>query len=137
MMRLWQISAIVLILAGCASERVNLPNFDIAERPQSSVSDPVDYPVLCEMPDWDVACWNAFVAFEDAAEANKDIAQLNADSLRDAQGAYDALLQAGYNYQAITEIREEQLQRERDDHMKDVWWYRGLIALGIGLVVTQ
>jgi len=101
------------------------------------VSDPIDYPVLCEMPDWDVNCWQAFEAFENAAEANKDIAQLNADSLRDAQSAYDALLQAGRNYQSITEIREEQLQRERDDHMKDVWWYRGLIVLGIGLAVIQ
>lgn len=115
---------------------MQLPDFEVAERSNEKITDPVDYPVLCEIPDWDVQCWQAFDVYEDIAEGNKEIAQLNADIARDSDEAYDHILNAAKAQQEIAKIREEMLEAERRDHFIDNLWHRGLIiALAIGLAL--
>jgi len=98
------------------------------------VTDPTEYPLLCEIPWTATQCWQRLDVFEDVAVNNKDLAQLNADIARDSDAAYDHILSAAKQQQSVALIREEQLQLERRDHFLDNWFYRGLIALGILVV---
>lgn len=67
----------------------------------------------------------------DIADGNYTIAQENA-AAADTQGeAYNQLIEVGKLQRSFTQIREEQLARERRDHFIDNWFHRGLIALGI------
>jgi len=71
------------------------------------------------------------VAFEEIAVNNKDIAKLNADSLRDSDAAYDAILSAAINQQKIALIREEQLVLERKKSFWTEVKYLAVISVGI------
>ncbi len=72
--------------------------------------------------------------YEDVAEGNTTIAQLNADIARDGEEAYDHILSAAKAQQEIAQIRQEMLEAERKDHFIDNLWHRALIiALAIGL----
>ena len=124
------------MVVGCASERIQLPDFEEAARSSEPVIDPVDYPDLCMLP-WTAAeCWQRIDVYEDVAEGNKEIAQLNADIARKSDEAYDRILSAAKTQQEITKIREEMLELERRDHLFDNIWHRGLIIiLGIGLIL--
>jgi len=126
----------VLTVSGCATERIQLPDFEEAARSSEPVTDPVDYPELCELPWTTAKCWQRIDVYEDVAEGNKEIAQLNADIARLSDEAYDRILSAAKAQQEITKIREEMLELERRDHMLDNIWHRGLIIiLGIGLIL--
>jgi hypothetical protein len=110
---------------------MQLPDFEEAERSDKEVTDPTDYPVLCEIPDWDTQCWQSFSVFEDIAEDNKELAQLNADIARDSDAAYDHILSAAKAQQEISKIREEMLEAERRDHLFDNIKYLAIIGVGI------
>ena len=135
-MKLSTLLLTVLILAGCASSPVELPDWDLAQRDQSKeASDPVALPDLCAVP-WqpdDVECWAALDLHDIAAEANYTIAAENAKSSRAGDAAYDELLGAAKVQQELSEIRQRMLEQERRDRELDKWWYRALIVLiGIG-----
>jgi len=134
--RAFHIVIVTLIVSGCAAERIQLPNFEEAARSDEEVTDPIDYPELCMLP-WTAAeCWQRIDVYEDVAEGNKKIAQLNADIARLSDEAYDRILSAAKAQQGITKIREEMLELERQDHLFDNIWHRSLIILlGIGLVL--
>ena len=108
-----------------------MPNLSEAERSTESVTYPTEYPVLCEIPDWDVSCWQAFAAFEEIAVNNADLAILNAQIAEASDDAYDHILSAAKQQQSIAQIREEQLQIVRRDAFWDVWLRNGIIAIGI------
>ncbi len=139
-MKLWLIllTALTISLSGCAAEKTQLPNFELAARDTSvEVSDPVEYTQLCEWPWTDAECLQRLDVFEDEAIDNKKIAQLNADIARDGDMAYDHILSAAEKQQSIALIREDMLQAERNDHLWDNIWHRGLIfALAI-VAATQ
>ncbi len=122
------------MVSACAHDPIQLPDFDVAERADVEVTDPTEYPLLCEIPWTATQCWQRLDVFEDVAVNNKDLAQLNADIARDSDAAYDHILSAAKQQQSVALIREEQLQLERRDHFLDNWFYRGLIALGILVV---
>ena len=130
--KLWPISVFVLItLVACGGDPILLPNLNEAERSQESVTLPTEYPVLCEIPDWDTSCWQAFAAFEEIAVNNADLATINAQIAEDSDKAYDHILSAAKQQQEISKIREEQLQIVRRDAFWDVWLRNGIIAIGI------
>jgi len=117
------------MVSGCAAERIQLPDFEEAARSNEPVTDPVDYPELCMLP-WTAAeCWQRIDVYEDVAEGNKEIAQLNADIARLSDEAYDRILSAAKTQQEITKIREEMLELERRDHMLDNLYRNVLIIL--------
>lgn len=129
----------VSILAACASQPVELPNWDLAERDQTKqAADPLELPVLCSMP-WDysdVECWAALEQFDIVAEGNTEIAADNAAASLAGDQAYDELLGAAKIQQELSQIRQELLEKERRDHAIDNWWHRGLIVLiGIGIAL--
>jgi len=73
----------------------------------------------------------ALVQYTIVAGGNQTIAQENAAALEGLSRAYNHLIEAGSMQHQFTQIREEQLARERRAHEMDNWFYRGLIALGI------
>jgi len=132
-MKRWLILQIALILSlgGCAVERIQFSDFEEAARSDEEVTNPTEYPVLCEIPDWDVQCWQSFVVFEEIAVNNKELAQLNADIARLSDEAYDFILSGAKRQQRISEIREEMLEMERREHLFDNIKYLTIIGLGI------
>lgn len=71
--------------------------------------------------------------FDDEANDNKEIAQLNADIARDSDEAYDYILSAAKKQQEIAQIRQEMLEAERRDHFWDNVWNKLIIVLlGLG-----
>ncbi len=98
---------------------MQLPDFNEAARSDEQVTDPVDYPRLCDLPWSSTDCWKRVDVYEDVAEGNKEIAQLNADIARDSDKAYDYILDAAKRQQQIALIREEMLEKERRDHFID------------------
>ena len=130
--KLWPILASALIiLAGCAADPILLPNLSVAERSQESVTYPTEYPILCEIPDWNTSCWQAFVVFEEVAVNNFDLALINAQIAEDSDIAYDHILNAAKSQQQIAVIREDMLQAERRDHFLDNLWHRAVIVIGV------
>ncbi len=121
----------VLIINGCAVERIQLPDFDKATRSDEKITNPVAYPDLCPIPWASTSCWQRLDVYEDIAIGNLSIAQLNADIARDSDTAYDFILSSAKRQQQIGRIREEMLEQERRDHLLDNWFHRGLIALGL------
>jgi len=130
-MRLWLILLNALIISGCASEPLQLPQFQEAERSDEDVTYPTEYPILCEIPDWDTSCWQSFVAFEEVAVNNFDLAIINAQIAEDSDKAYDHILNAAKSQQQIGQIREDMLAEERKDHFLDNLWHRAVILVGV------
>lgn len=75
--------------------------------------------------------FQALLAYSVAAGGNQEVAQANADALRALSQSYNQLVQAGELMTRFAQVREEQLEIERRDHLVDNWFHRGLIALGI------
>ncbi len=105
-----------LILAACANApEPNRPDWSaVGELEKVPVTDPRALPALCEIP-WpavDVHCWAALDAFDVIAAGNSDIAQANADALRNTEAANDALIQAGKLQQQLSDFYRELLQAE-------------------------
>lgn len=124
------------MVSGCAAERMQLPDFEVAARSDKEVTNPTALPDLCEIPWTSEACWVHLDVFEDIAVNNTDLAQLNADIARDGEEAYDHVLSAGKNQQQVGQIREDMLAEERKDHTFDNMWHRILIiVLAIGMVL--
>ena len=117
------------MVSACASERLQLPDFEEAKRQDVEVTDPVEYTELCELPWTTAECFQRLDVFEDEATDNKELAQLNANIARDSDEAYDEILSAAKKQQEIAQIREEMLEMERKDHFIDNMWHRGLILV--------
>jgi hypothetical protein len=91
-------------------------------------------PPLCEIPisgQWPVECWKKLDAFDIVATGNYDQAQSTANALRKSDASYDALLGAAKVQQELSQIRQDLLERERQAHTMDTWFYRIVIALGL------
>lgn len=124
-----------LIAAGCASQPVELPDWDLAARDvEVEASDPIELPDLCAIP-WqpeDVECWKALDLYDIAAAENYNIAKLNASASRNGDQAYDQLIEAAKIQQQLSQIRQDMLERERRSRELDKWYYRAIIVL-VGL----
>jgi len=89
-------------------------------------------PDICEIPSngtWPRECWIALDAFDIVATGNTEIAQDLAGALNASDESYDALLGAAKVQQELSQIRKDLLERERQAHTMDNWFYRGFIAL--------
>jgi hypothetical protein len=124
------------MVSACAVEPIQLPDFEAAQRDDVEVTDPVDYPALCEIP-WNTAeCYQRLDVFEDVAEDNKELARLNADIARDSDKAYDRVLSVAEKQHEIAKIRQEMLEAERRDHLWDNiknWTFIILLGMGYAL----
>jgi hypothetical protein len=80
---------------------------------------------------WSIECWQKLDAHDRVATANTSIAQDNASALRKSDESYDALLGAAKVQQELSQIRKDMLERERQAHTLDNWFYRGIIVLGL------
>ncbi len=124
------------MVSACATDPVKLPDFSVAARPDVGITDPTPLPMLCAWPWTDAECLTRLDVYEDIAEDNTTIAQLNADIIRDGEAAYDHILSGAKQQQEIGQIRQRMLEAERRDHFWDNLWHRSLIlALAIGLAL--
>lgn len=130
----------VLILAACGSQpaRVPPPDWNIDTGTRTEVLDAEPLPVLCAIP-WEqdaVECWSALDKFDIIAERNHDVAQANANAVRNERGAGDAFIQAGKNQQQITQFYLDELKAEEQAHTIDNLFHKSIIALAlIGLAL--
>ena len=129
--------SLLLSLSGCASSPVELPEWDLtpvtgeSQQPISLPEFPSPESSTDDTVTFSKASLRVIVDYMTIAGGNYTIAQENALAL-DAMGqAYNQLIEVGKLQRQFTQIREEQLARERRDHFIDNWFYRGLIALGI------
>ena len=128
--------SLLLSLSGCASvDPVDIPDWDLTPAtveiqqplrlpeipsPASNTEDTVtftreDFALLLE--------------YTVVAGGNYDIAVENAEALEALSRSYNHLIEAGKLQNQFTQIREEQLARERSQRTQDQWFYRGVIAL--------
>ncbi len=136
-MKIWTVLLIGLIAVGCARTPPKpLPDWELAERVETEVADPIELPELCELHDgqWTPACWLIFVdEYEVIAEGNTIIAGANASALRKTEAAYDEIIAAGKLQQQLATIRQELLDDERRQREYDKWYYRAII---VGLIIA-
>ena len=91
-----------LVLTGCAAEPLILPDFDLAERDPAKISQASAYPQLCELDatgSWSAQCWQQFLVFEEVAENNLKLANINASIANESEMAYDHILNAAKRQQ--------------------------------------
>lgn len=123
-------------LSGCAnSPPVEIPEWDLTPA-VVEVTEPTRLP---EMPSpaggdnevvwFDQEGFAALLQYAIVAGGNYDIALENAAALQAQAAAYNQLIEAGKLQRQFTQIREEQLANERQDHMLNNWVHRGIIAL--------
>jgi len=134
---------LLLILAGCAGTKQRVaPDWSIAELPASVITYPDTLPALCEMVvidgadgirhgTWTPECWKIMQAYEVVSEANTDIAQANADALRNTEAGYNSLLNAGKMERELSDFYLELYEEEKSGRFIDSLLYRSLISLGI------
>lgn len=124
-------------LNGCASNPVDLPDWDIV--PSKEVVQPQQR--LPEIPSpvsstedtvtFSKDSFSRLVAYTIVAGGNYEIGAANEAALEAQIRAYNMLIEAGKLQKQFTQIRDEQLQREIRDHTMDNWFHRGIIALAI------
>ena len=133
----WLICFLIGSLSGCVSSPVEIPEWDLSPVESTSQA-PLSRPELPspvssteDTVTFDTAGFRTILDIVDIGDGNYTIAQENG-AAADAQGeAYNQLIEVGKLQRQFTQIREEQLARERRDHFVDNWFHRGLIALGI------
>ncbi len=120
------------MVSGCATDPIQLPSFQEAERSGEEVTDPVELTLLCEIPWTTRDCWQRVGVFEDIAIDNTTIAGLNAEIAREGEEAYDHILSGAKQQQTTSLIREEMLALERQgrfwDNVKN-WIIIGVVAI--------
>ncbi len=128
-MRTLMILCTALILSACASnDRVPLPDWNDARQDFGEVSDAEELPLLCKMPWTSAECWEAVVDYDDVAQDNVEIANLQASALRKVIGAYDHAISAGELQQQLTEIYRQLLSEERTEHFWTKTTYRAILG---------
>ncbi len=142
-MKILMLLLIVLTLGACASQpERSPPDWGSAAIDTTTVTDPAELPLICPIKvlttstgervgTWSAGCWSVFEAFEIVAEANTEIAQANANALRNTEAGYNSLVKAGEMQQELTEFNGELLKEERQEHWLDNMIYRVIIALGL------
>lgn len=70
-----------------------------------------------------------------AGVSNQTIAEENALAIEARNAEVNELIECARYMGVWIDVHAEDLADEKRDHMLDVWWYRGLIALGILVVV--
>lgn len=122
---------LVLTLSACAGRQVTIPDWSAAEREPKEITDPIQLPLLCEIPWATTECWAAVEQYEVVSEGNTAIAQANADALRKSEAAYDHLIEAGKLQQQYAQLREEMLDEEKREHLYDNLFHRVIIVTGL------
>ena len=130
--------SLLLSLSGCASQNpVDLPDWDLTpatveiQQPLRLPEIPAPASATEDSVTFTKDQFAALVQYTIVAGGNQAIAQENADALEALSRSYNHLIEAGKLQMQFTQVRDEQLARERTAHQQDNWFYRGLIALGI------
>lgn len=141
-MRAWPLCLIVII-SGCSSTAVELPQWDDLEYSSTEISMPVRLPQRPSESSFTESTvtynsdgFDRLIAYMDVSDANYDVGVALAKALEAQARAYNHLIDAGRFQHEIAVIRQEQLEQERKDHFIDNLWHRGFIVLiGIGTVL--
>jgi len=136
-MRLCAIFLIAGTLTGCSSTPLEVPTCEIPSAPDEA-QHALELP---EMPQevssaddtatFDLGGILQLERFRQASLANKDIADLNASALEARNESINSLIECSRYQKIWMEVREDMLEQERQDHMMDNLWHRGVIALGV------
>jgi len=135
----------VLILAGCVGtgSTREAPDWGDVRRPKVEVTSPLPLPALCRIehyttPEgepfgrWPAFCTKDLAAYEIVAEANTDIAEINAQALMKTEGAYDNLITAGEMQEELSDFYADLLKEEKQEHWVDNALHKLIIIIGLG-----
>ena len=142
MTRIWRNCWLLTIsLAGCANSPVELPSWDQLDYADGEVQMPLslpDRPQIATSDDlsatYNLDQFAVLVDYMDVAEANESIATDNADALKSMEQAYNHLIDAGKMQREVAVLRQQLLDEERNAHLIDNLWHRGIIVLGLIVV---
>jgi len=128
------VSYLALIsLSACVSGGVEIPDCEVKES-VVDIQQPLKLPELPEDPE-DITL-DTLVRYIVVSGGNYDIAMDNAGALVAQSGAYNDLRDCSEFQRKFSEVREEQLEQEKQDHFIDNLWHRGLIVLiGVGVAL--
>ena len=129
---------VLLSLSGCASvEPVDIPDWDLTpatveiQRQARLPEFPSPASNTEETVTFTVQQFAVITEYLIVAGGNYDIGVQNEQALEDLSRSYNHLIEAGKLQNQFTQIREEQLARERSQRLQDQWFYRGVIVLGL------
>ena len=127
--------SLLLSLSGCASSLVEIPEWDLtpvestAQQPLRLPEFPAPESTTEDAVVFTMGQFAVIVDYMTVSGGNYVIAQENA-AAADAMGqAYNQLIEVGKLQRSFTQIRQEQLEREKRDHFIDNWFHRGTIVL--------
>lgn len=143
-----QILATVIFMTACVSGKpYELPAPAEITRPPSAATRPITLPKRPELREivfQDQAGGfltgeglRALTAYREAAEANTDIATLNAVQAEQIAAAFDKLAAAYQRQREISAIREDLLTQARRDRFIDGLIYKALIGLGLVAAIAR
>ena len=139
MTRIWiNCCLLTVVLSGCANSPVELPSWDQLDYAEGEVQMPLSLPERPQIASSDdssvtynIDQFAILVDYMDAAEANESIATDNAEALESMERAYNHLIDAGKMQREVSILRQQLLDEERNAHLIDNMWHRGIIVLGI------
>jgi len=114
--------SLLLSLSGCASNTVELPEWDLT--PVTVEAQPP-----LRLPEFPSPASSGEESVTFTLEQFAVIVDYM--TISGVGQAYNQLIEVGKLQRSFTQIREEQLAREKRDHFIDNWFYRGVIALGL------
>ena len=125
------------LLTACSSQPLELPTCEIPA-PMAAVGHPISVP---EMP-VEVSRDGGLTSFDHegivrltqvrvSAETNKTIAQENALAIEARNEEVNQLIECARYQKIWMEVREDMLEQERQNHMMDNLWHRGIIVVGV------
>ena len=144
MTRIWlNCWPLIIVLSGCGSNPVELPSWEQLEYADGVVQMPLSLPDRPEIArsnnqsvTFDTDQYAVLVDYMDISDANEAIAGDNAQALESMERAYNHLIDAGKMQREVAILRQQLLDEERNAHMIDNMWHRGLIVLiGIGVLL--
>jgi len=123
-------------LIGCSNTPLELPTCDIPA-PMAEVGYPVKVPAMPleisstdSTATFDRAGILQFERLRQASETNKTVAEENAMAIEARNESVNQLIECARYSKIWMEIREDMLEQERQDHLIDNLWHRGVIVLG-------
>lgn len=140
-MRLTLLIAFAILMSGCeTTPPAYVYEFATFEKIEEDATYPSELPILApfecgEDPACPVAGYtratdiDTLERFKELAKGNTEIAETNADIINTLLEREEAILAAAKAQEQIANIREEQLQWERQEATRQKWYYRAMIVL--------
>ena len=139
--RIIAVSLLLCLFSACSSTPEKRPDCQIPA-PMAEVGHALSVPVMPEAASstlttatYDLDGMLQLDRVWKAGVANQTIAEQNALAIEARNAEVNELIECSRHMGVWIDVHAEDLNDEKRDHMLDVWWYRGFIALGLLVAV--